>query len=218
MKDIIDSRLLAYLAHYDGLKDLELGKFLGHGMLDKILEGTEQPFKDIQYLAVQIESKTVPLLVERVKSVLVLTLAIGDGRINPLPHVSSLINLQKLHIGYEKQVEWAGTDFLALKNLKNLRRLNISSIYPIASPTLTDTEFIPMFENMSQLEELVFQVKCALSTASITSLGEHCPRPTTCDLLGSYDLQCWKDIKRPIFPQLLQLKLGTATYEGPIHL
>lgn len=218
MKDIIDSRLLDYLAHYDGLKDLELGKFLGYGMLDKILEGTEQPFRDIQYLAVEIESKTVPLLVERIRSVLALILAIGDSRNNPLPHVSSLVNLQKLHIGYEEQVEWAGIDFLALKNLKKLRRLNISSTYPIASPTLTDTEFIPIFENMSQLEELVFQVKCALSTAAITSLGEHCPRLIACDLLGSYDLHCWKSIKRPIFPQLLQLKLGTATYGERIQL
>lgn len=209
VKYIIDSRLLAYLAHYDGLKDLELGKFLGYGMLDKILEGAERPFRNIRYIAIEIDSKTVPLLVAKVKSVLILILTLGGSRINPLPHVSSLVNLQELHIGYKWQVEWAGTDFLALGHLKNLRRLDVSSI---TSPTLTDTEFIPTFENMSQLEELVFQVQCVLSTAALTSLGEHCPRLITCDLLGSYDLCCWKSIKKPIFPQLLVLKLGTATY------
>ena len=218
MRAIIDSRLLAYLAYYDGLKDLELGKFLGYGMLDKILRGTERPFRDIRFLAVEIESKTLPLLVATVRSVLVLTLAIADSRINPLPHVSSLVNLQKLHIGYEGHVEWVGADFLALKNLKNLRRLNISSIYPIASPTLTDTEFIPIFEDMRELEELVFQVECALSTAAITSLGDHCPKLMTCELLGSYDVYCWKSIARPIFPQLRVLKLGTVTYGEEVRL
>lgn len=211
IKDTIDNRLLAYLARHDGLEELELGTFLRYEMLDKIFEGTERPFRDIRYLAVQIESKTVALLVAGFKSVIGLTLTIEDSRINPLPQVSSLVNLQELHISYMEQGEWAGTDFLALKGLKNLRRLTISPIFdPIASPTLTDEEFISVFENMSELQELVFQVQCVLSTAAITSLGERCPQLMICEILGLYDLHGWQSVARPLFPQLQRLELSAA--------
>ena len=212
IKDTIDNRLLAYLARHDGLEELELGTFLRYEMLDKIFEGTERPFRDIRYLAVQIESKTVPLLVAGVKSVIGLTLTIEDSRTNPLPQISSLVNLQELHIGYMEQGEWAGADFLALKSLKNLRRLIISSIFdPIASPTLTDEEFIPVFENMSELQELVFQVQCVLTTTAITSLGKHCPQLMICEILGLYDLHGWQSVASPLFPQLQRLELSAAT-------
>lgn len=211
VKDTIDNQLLAYLARHDGLEELELGTFLRHEMLDKIFEGTEGPFRDIQYLAVQIESKTVPLLVAGFKSVISLTLTIEDSRTNPLPQVSSLVDLQELHIGYMEQGEWAGTDFLPLKNLKHLRRLNISPIFdPIASPTLTDEEFISVFENMSELQELVFQVQCVLSTVAITSLGECCPQLMICEILGLYNLHSWQSVARPLFPQLQRLELSAA--------
>ena len=212
MRDTIDNRLLAYLARHDGLEELELGTFLSYEMLDKTFKGTERPFRDIRYLTVQIESKTVPLLVAGVKSVIGLTLTIEDSRTNPLPQISSLVNLQELHIGYMEQGEWAGADFLALKSLKNLRRLIISSIFdPIASPTLTDEEFIPVFENMSELQELVFQVQCVLTTTAITSLGKHCPQLMICEILGLYDLHGWQSVASPLFPQLQRLELSAAT-------
>lgn len=160
---------------------------------------------------VQIESKTVPLLVAGVKYVIGLTLIIEDSRINPLPHVSSLVNLQELDVRCMEEGEWATTDFLALKSLKNLRKLNISSIYdPITSPMLTDEEFIPVFENMSELQELVFEVQCALSTSAITSLGERCPQLITCAILGLYDFHNWRSIARPLFPQLLRLEISAV--------
>lgn len=212
MRDTIDNRLLAYLARHDGLEELELGTFLSYEMLDKTFKGTERPFRDIRYLTVQIESKTVPLLVAGVKSVIGLTLTIEDSRTNPLPQISSLVNLQELHIDYMEQGEWAGADFLALKSLKNLRRLIISSIFdPIASPTLTDEEFIPVFENMSELQELVFQVQCVLTTTAITSLGKHCPQLMICEILGLYDLHGWQSVASPLFPQLQRLELSAAT-------
>lgn len=212
MRDTIDNRLLAYLARHDGLEELELGTFLSYEMLDKTFKGTERPFRDIRYLTVQIESKTVPLLVAGVKSVIGLTLTIEDSRTNPLPQISSLVNLQELHIDYMEQGEWAGADFLALKSLKSLRRLIISSIFdPIASPTLTDEEFIPVFENMSELQELVFQVQCVLTTTAITSLGKHCPQLMICEILGLYDLHGWQSVASPLFPQLQRLELSAAT-------
>jgi len=212
MRDTIDNRLLAYLARHDGLEELELGTFLSYEMLDKTFKGTERPFRDIRYLTVQIESKTVPLLVAGVKSVIGLTLTIEDSRTNPLPQISSLVNLQELHIDYMEQGEWAGADFLALKSLKNLHRLIISSIFdPIASPTLTDEEFIPVFENMSELQELVFQVQCVLTTTAITSLGKHCPQLMICEILGLYDLHGWQSVASPLFPQLQRLELSAAT-------
>ncbi|KAF7595482.1 hypothetical protein BBP40_005818 [Aspergillus hancockii] len=211
IKDPIDGQLLAYLARHDGLERLELGTFLRYKILDEILEETEDPFRDIRCLAVQIESKAVPLLLAGAKSVTGLTLTIEDSWTDPLPHVSSLVNLQELHISYMEQGDWPGTDFLALKGLKDLRSLNISPIFdPIVSLTLTDKEFIPVFENMSELQELVFQVQCVLSTAAITSLGENCPQLMICEMLGSYDLHPWQSVARPLFPQLQRLELGAA--------
>lgn len=211
MKDSIDKKLLTYLAHHDGLEELELGVLLRHDMLDKIFEVTEQPFKDLQYLAVHIESKTVPLLVAGVRSFIGLTLTIEDSHISPLPPVSSLVNLQEFHIEYKTQGEWAGTDFLALKSLKKLRKLFITPVFDIiSSTTLTDEKFISIFENMAELQELTFQVQSVLSTAAISSLGEHCPQLKSCDVLGLYDLGSWESVARPLFPQLHLLELSAA--------
>lgn len=211
VKDSIDNRLLACLAYHDGLEELELGLLLRYEMIDRIFEEIKWPFRDLQYLAVQIGSKTVPLLVAGVKSIIGLLITIEDSQVGPLPHISSLVNLQELHIEYKKHGEWAGTDFLALKSLKELRRLVISPVFdPITSTTLTDEEFIPIFENMSELQELVFQVQCVLSAAAITSLGKHCPQLETCEILGLYNLGSWESVARPLFPQLKLLEFSAA--------
>lgn len=209
MKNIIDNQLFAHLARCDGVERLNAGEFLTCEILDNVFEGTEQPFKNIRCLTLLMESEAVPLLVAGVKSVLALTLTIEETRTNPLPHISSLVDLQELIIDYLEGGEWAGTDFLALKNLKDLRILRISSISDfITSPTLTDEEFISIFENMCKLRELVFEIQCVLSTAAITSLGNHCPELKSCEMLGSYDLHCWQEITGSLFPQLRFLEFS----------
>ncbi|KAL4913562.1 hypothetical protein BDW62DRAFT_220617 [Aspergillus aurantiobrunneus] len=210
MKEVIDGRLLAYLARRDGLEELELGTVLECAMLEEVF-ATERPFGDIRYLAVNVESRAVPMLVERIRSVRCLTLTLEDSQVNPLPAVSSLVDLQELQIGYVWQGEWELADLVALRQLKDLRTLAISPIYdPVAIPALTDDEFISVFADMSGLEELVLQVQCALSAAALTALAERCPGLVVCELPGRYDLRGWEDVARPLFPRLRRLELGAV--------
>lgn len=209
MEDIIDNRLLACLARHDSLQFLKLGTFLTHEMLKNVFEDIERPFRNTMTLVAEGDSEAVSLLVTGIKSVLHLTLTTGDSRSNPLPQISSLVNLRELSVEYLEQGAWAGTEFLALKNLKNLRILHITSISDsTTSRALTDEDFIPIFENMSELQDLVFDVQCVLSTAAIISLGKNCPQLRICEMIGSYDLHFWQSIARPLFPQLSYLSLN----------
>ncbi|KAB8231636.1 uncharacterized protein BDW43DRAFT_135697 [Aspergillus alliaceus] len=217
MERFLDDQMFAYFARRHDLEELEFGKTITYEMVEKALDGIQSPFKYIQRLTVPAESKALKLLAPTIKSVTTLELNVEDSQFNPLPLVSSLVNLRELEIA-PQWASWSATDFLALKGLKNLRRLEI---YPIeddlTSPNLTDPDFVQIFANMSELQQISFQVQCTLSTAAITSLGQHCRQLTSCDLLGSYYLNSWLNIERPLFPHLRQLELGAIIPEeqGP---
>ena len=65
-----------------------------------------------------------------------------------------------------------------------------------------------MIENWPELEALDLNLSGKLSTASLISLGKHCPRLKDCRITGEYDLNVWRNIPRPIFPQLESLHLS----------
>ncbi|KAE8142375.1 hypothetical protein BDV38DRAFT_153635 [Aspergillus pseudotamarii] len=214
MDDFVDDQMLTYLARRHGLEDLELGQTITYEMIQKAFQGAEAPFRSIRRLTVQLESKAVEPLTAAIKSATNLLLTVEDNELSPLPLVRPLINLTELEIVFCREAIWPATDLLALKRLKNLRRLCISSLEdPPAFPTLTDQEFIQLFGNLGELQHLVFQAQCNLSTVAITSLGTHCRHLESCEIFGSYDLHGWSTIERPLFPQLRQFELG-ATVTG----
>ncbi|KNG82188.1 hypothetical protein ANOM_009130 [Aspergillus nomiae NRRL 13137] len=211
MDAFVDDQMLAYLARHNGLEDLELGKTITYEMIERAMDGVEAPFKSIRRLTVQLKSKAVEPLTAAIKSATNLVLTVDDNELSPLPLVRSLTKLTELEIAFCQDGIWPATDLLALKELKNLRRLCISSFEdPPAFPALTDQEFIQVFEDMRGLQDLVFQVQCKLSIVAITSLGTHCRELESCEIFGSYDLRGWSTIERPLFPHLRQLELGAA--------
>ncbi|KAE8375565.1 hypothetical protein BDV26DRAFT_267709 [Aspergillus bertholletiae] len=214
MDAFVDDQMLAYLARHRALEGLELGKAITSEMIEKALRGVEAPFSSIRRLAVRVSSNAVEPFVTVAKSVTNLLLMVEDNELSPLPFVRPLKNLTELEILVGQEIIWPGEDLLALKGLTNLRNLRICLFEgPPASPTLTDEEFIQIFQNMSELEELVFHVQCKLSAAAITSLGVHCRQLASCEVFGSYDLHTWSIIERPLFPQLRQLDLSAAVPE-----
>ncbi|KAE8406250.1 hypothetical protein BDV37DRAFT_270144 [Aspergillus pseudonomiae] len=214
MDAFVDDQMLAYLARHNGLEDLELGKTITYGMIERAMDGVEAPFKSIRRLTVQLRSKAVEPLTAAIKSATNLVLTVDDNELSPFPLVRSLTKLTELEIAFCQDGLWPATDLLALKGLKNLRRLCISSFEdPPAFPALTDQEFIQIFEDMRDLQDLVFQVQCKLSIVAITSLGTHCRELESCEIFGSYDLHGWSTIERPLFPHLRQLELGAAVPE-----
>ncbi|OGM41695.1 hypothetical protein ABOM_009882 [Aspergillus bombycis] len=211
MDAFVDDQMLAYLARHNGLEELELGKTITYGMIERAFDGVEAPFQSIQRLTVQLKSKAVEPLTAAIKSATNLVLTVDDNELSPLPLVKSLSKLTELDIVFCQEGVWPATDLLALKGLRNLRRLCISSLEdPPAFPAFTDQEFIQIFEHMHHLQELVFQIQCKLSIVAITSLGTHCRELESCEIFGSYDLHGWSTIERPLFPQLRQLDLGAA--------
>ena len=178
----IDDQLLAYFAGCSKLEELQLGGTLTYETLCKALETTDQlqPFKNIRLLLLyDMDSISVPLLVKVLKgakSLTALNITPDDFDINPLPHVSSLVNLQQLYICSWCSSDWTRSDFLTLSNLKNLKGLLIRPLAGyLTCFDMTDEDFISVFENLPELEELEFPLDCELSIASLNALGTCCP-------------------------------------------
>ena len=219
----IDNGLLSCLACYNGLEFLQLMQILSPDNVDKMFKVTTAPFRDLQYLDIFIGSWTVPKLMDNMKrsmsGIRSLYLRMEEPLISPLPHVSLLSNLQKLTISCTtERAEWDKESFVTLKNLTNLRVLQIYSSYRYTHycPDLTDNDFITIFKDMNKLVHLAFLVRCPLiTTDSITSLGENCPRLAFCDVPGPFDLAVWENVATyPLFPELRELRLGQAVDRG----
>ena len=218
----ISDQLLAYFAGFSRLEELSMGK--NGDRLYKVLEMTNQlqPFRNIRILSLlYVDSNSVPLLVEvlkNAKSLTELNLGLHDFDTNPLPHVSSLVNLQELSVTVLCSSNWCRSDFLALSKLKNLKVLGICSSggHDITCPEVTDEDFSSVFENLTELEKLDFGVNCDLSIASLNALGTCCRKLVTCRMIGRFDLDDWfapDKSQMTLFPCLELLQLD-AVYLG----
>lgn len=213
----IDGRVLSSLASHDGLVELEVSPFLRHEMFVNTFQHVDRPFKGIQKLQLNIEPKTVPLLVPKIKNIRLLSLTLADGDISPWPHLRSLTKLRDLTIEYHEPAELSANDFQALKEL-GLNRLNVRSIYgDIIAPALTDDEFIPVIETQPALREIGLEIRASLTVQSLISLGQVCRKLQDCVLPGTYELSPLMDIdpEPPLFPRLEQLTIDAISEIPP---
>lgn len=216
----IDERVLFSLASRDDLEGLEAEAFLAHDMFVSLFQQIDRPFKDIQQLQVQIESRTVPLLVPAVTNLRLLSLSLTDCDMNPWPHLTPLTNLQDLTILYYGVAEISANDFQILKGW-DLHRLIVGSNFGnVFAPTLTDDEFIPVVETLPNLREIELGFENSLTVRSLTSLGQSCLWLRDCIIRGTYDLSPWMDIdpSTPLFPRLEQLTVDTIEEIRPTPL
>ena len=101
------------------------------------------------------------------------------------------------------------------KTLKNLHALWISSFsvrQPNAYPILIDKDVISISQNMSKLIRLKLEVKCFLTTATITALAKLCPSPFGIKLFEVFDLYSWQYLAKLLFPELRELSIDSARY------
>ena len=208
-----DEQLLTSLANRDGLEELEMNTLFRFGTYKKVLKHIGQPFKDLRKFTFHTQAMPASFLISKLNpnSLTSLEISIDDIflEVNPLPEFGRLVNLRNLQITYmqDKTLEkFPTSDLLPLKNLKHLRQLLICGDFPLSSK-MTDDEFIPLVEHWPELEELQLDVDCDFSTATLTSLGQHCPRLKSISISGLFDLIDWIDIPRPLFPHLHQLTL-----------
>ncbi|KAE8149865.1 hypothetical protein BDV25DRAFT_140383 [Aspergillus avenaceus] len=221
MNGIIDEKLFSYLVRRHGIEELEVGKLVTLDMFRTALDCDRKPLKDIRYLDLLIEVEVLqPLVAAIVETITHLEIEIEDDMDwgCPLPHLSTLTNLQLLELRVFPAPIWRGTDFIALQKLKHLQTLEISSTDfedVLSAPTLTDELFVQFISHLPYLRELTFLVSCVLSTRAITALGQHCRRLSYCALLGTFNLHTWAESDRPLFPVLQNLHLDAAVDEGP---
>ena len=214
----IDDQLLAYFIGASQLEELDLDGAITYETLYKALAMTDQlqRFRNIHSLLLcGMDSNSIPLLVKVLKDVNSLTslnITPREFDTNPFPHVSSLVNLEQLQICSLYTSLWTRSDFLTLSKLKNLKSFGIRPLAGhLTCLDMTDEDFISVFENFTELEELEFPLYCDLSIASLNALGACCPKLLTCQMIGRFDLDGWDSPKShgtTIFPCLEFLQLS----------
>lgn len=164
-----------------------------------------------------LESRAVAPLTAAMESAVKLSLEILDNDVMVFPALAPLTDLSGLVIVFRKDVELPSEDILALKGLKCLTYFNPVAPYAHASSsTLTDHDFLQVFEGMSNLKHFAFQVKCGLSINAIITLGIHCRQLRFYQIYGTRtNLLELANIEAPLLPGLEFLDLdGTGTNDG----
>lgn len=187
----IDDRVLAHLAGRDGQLGFGTQSPIKYSTISKAFEIILSPFKDIHTLDVRVQSKAVAPLVAAIKSAARLELGVLDNKVMVLPAVSSLAGLIELEVSFQVDVELQADDTLALRSLKHLTKFSLEALgVKLSSHTFSDYDSLHLFEGMSNLKHLEFQVVRDMSINALITLGIHC-RQLRYVRSGENGSTCW---------------------------
>ena len=211
--------LFRYLAFHNGLERLDIGGFMHYTLIRPIVDMPEPIFASLRCLSVHLETRSLPRLTGRMMNVPTFTelnVTLDVDNTNPFPYLNQLTNLTVLRTIPITGGSWAAEDFMGLQDLRKLRVFKLSTIVaPILVTRYSDFNFIDSFGQKPDLEDLIFEVNCPLTTLTLNFLGRHCPRLQRCYLpiqIFEEVYAIWKRVKAPLFPRLTQLEIGGLSY------
>lgn len=119
-----------------------------------------------------------------------------QGRDVPcLKDLTVMPNLRYPTIWTTETTRFTPKQLLALRDLKQLEKLDAEEIKSLEAPQFTDADFDLMILGLPQLDEFVFDVAWgSRSTSALSSLSKHCSKLRSLELRAAYDLQTLKNI------------------------
>ena len=214
MEHVITDKTLIHLMKRQTLAELRLTYLLSKAMIEDALTWSSPPFRDIRYLEICVESKTVSSLVRAISSgpIEELTLYITDDNGSFLDHVSSLTQLRSLEIAYRQPRNIPQEEMINLRRLSQLRSLKLWYASYLRKRVLSsdakDEDIRHLTVHLRKLRTFVFLVQCNLSIDTIVAIGKNCSELEQLRILGPYKLLELEHTGEVLFPVLKELELG----------
>ncbi|MCJ1476618.1 hypothetical protein MMC13_005285 [Lambiella insularis] len=219
----VNHTVLAHLMERSTLKTLLITRLYGEKSITQAMASTSGlRFENIDKLKLQIRSIAVPLLLPALGNVKSLTLRVFSTACPVLNHLSTLRQLEELDVQYASRTEIPVEEVKTLRNLVNLRTLNIWppwGKYIVESNDLTDEDFEETISCLGELTLLTFQILSDnLGAESFKSLAKHCKKleGSSTAFGGSYNMFDGNQTVVPMFPRLRYWEMGHLTGEGTV--
>jgi hypothetical protein len=174
------------------------------------------PFHDLRQLRINTSAQHMKHLSRAAPFLTALQLSATDGDCaSVFMALTPFSTLTRLSVTFVVHVVLLTDDSMyALQQLQSLRSLSITGADASPAMALTDDSFgatVQCLPHLQHLDLTLGRGPLGLTGAALRTLGQRCRHLEVLDMLGTWDLSCWRDITSMLlFPELKFFRLDEA--------
>ena len=222
MDHVIVDETLVHLMTRQNLTDLKIDRYFGKDSFERAISEASTPiFHSLRWLRMRTDSNALALLVPILGNVVTLEMAIDDDKGPILRQLSSLDQLGVLSVEYCRNQDVSRADILSLRNLHKLHELSLrpwtDEVDDLRTSDFTDEDLEQLVSQLNKLRNLTFSIQSNITVKALDSIGKHCRKLQGLEMLGTYDVQALRNSEETLFPSLVELELGGASFGGAVE-